>query len=174
MSWALHLSRRYEEAIEQAQRTLELDPQFGIAHLWLGLSLLQLGNYAEAINTLQSAHKILGAPIVLGALGQAYALAGRHGEAQEALGQLSSQAHQRYVTPVAMAIVHLGLGQLEEAFVWLEKGIQDRSWWLAWLKVDPLFDAARSDSRYENLMHRTGLSRVPQLHVNRESLRPKT
>ncbi len=160
MSWALHLSRRYEEAIEQAQKTLEMDPQFGIAHLWLGLSLLQLGNYPEAINTLQSAYKILGAPIVLGALGQAYAMAGVPEKAHEALAQLNAQVASRYVTPVAMAVVHLGLRQLDEAFDWLEKGVQDRSWWLAWLKVDPLFDAARSDFRLESLMQRTKLTQA--------------
>ena len=53
--------------------------------------------------------------------------------------------------------VYIGLGKLDQAFEWLEKSLQDRSWWLAWLKVDPLFDRARSDPRFSSLMSRVGL-----------------
>jgi serine/threonine protein kinase/tetratricopeptide (TPR) repeat protein len=159
MSWALHLSRRYEEAIQQAQKTLELDPNFGIAQLWLGLSHLQIGNFKDAIAALRSAHQILGgAPIVLGALGQTYAMAGLRSKALEAVNQLAEQAREQYVTPVATAVVFLGLGELDRAFESLEESLRDRSWWLAWLKVDPLFDAARSDPRLHPLLSRVGLS----------------
>ena len=159
LSWALHLSRRYDDAVEQAQKTLEMDPNFGIAQLWLGLSHVQNGNYDKALPTLQAAHNILGAaPIVLGALGQTYALAGLRDEAKETLAELAQQGRERYVTPVAMALIFLGLGELDEAFKWLEKALEDRSWWLAWLKVDPLFDPGRSDPRFQSLMSHVGLT----------------
>jgi len=159
LSWALHLSRRYDDAIEQAQKTLEMDPNFGIAQLWMGLSHLQNRNYDKALPSLQSAHQILGsAPIVLGALGQAHALAGLRDVANATIAQLAEQGRERYVTPVATALIFLGLGKLDQAFDWLEKGLEDRSWWLAWLKVDPLFDPCRSDPRFQSLAARVGLT----------------
>ena len=159
MSWALHLSRRYDDAIEQAQKTLEMDPNFGIAQLWLGLSQVQKRDFDHAIPTLQTAHTSLSsAPIVLGALGQAYAFAGLREKANETILQLTDQARERYVTPVAVSLVLLGLGELDQAFEWLAKGLDDRSWWLAWLKVDPLFDPARADPRFHSLMSRVGLA----------------
>jgi serine/threonine-protein kinase len=159
LSWALHLSRRYDDAIEQAQKTLEMDPNFGIAQLWLGLSHVQKRDYDKALPTLQSAHQILGAaPIVLGALGQAYALAGLRDVANATIAQLAEQGRERYVTPVAIALIFLGLGELDQAFEWLEKGLEDRSWWLAWLKVDPLFDPGRADPRFQSLTSRVGLT----------------
>jgi hypothetical protein len=46
---------------------------------------------------------------------------------------------------------------MDQAFHWLEKGLEDRSWWLAWLKVDPLFERARSDPRFESLLAHVGV-----------------
>jgi eukaryotic-like serine/threonine-protein kinase len=158
LAWALHFARRYDDAIEQARKTLEMEPAFGLAQFWMGLSYLHKGSYEVAIPSLQAAHKSLDmAPIVLGALGYAYATAGRPEEAQQTLVQLAADTQRHYVTPVAHALVYIGLGKLDQAFEWLEKSLQDRSWWLAWLKVDPLFDRARSDPRFSSLMSRVGL-----------------
>jgi len=159
LAWCMHFARRYDDAIEQARKTLEMDPSFGLAQLWMGLSYLHKGSYEVAVTTLQAAHKSLDmAPIVLGALGQAYAISGLSEEAQQTLVQLAANAQRHYVTPVAHALVYIGLGEMDQAFEWLEKGLQDRSWWLAWLKVDPLFDRARADPRFPALMSRVGLS----------------
>jgi serine/threonine protein kinase/tetratricopeptide (TPR) repeat protein len=159
LAWAMQFARRYDDAIEQARKTLEMDPAYGLAHLWMGLSYLHKGSHDVAISSLQTAHKNLDmAPIVLGALGYAYAINGRSEEAHQALVQLAADAQRHYVTPVAQALIYIGLGELDQAFEWFEKALEDRSWWLAWLKVDPLFDRARSDPRFPLLMSRVGLS----------------
>jgi tetratricopeptide (TPR) repeat protein len=157
LAWGYHFARRFDEAIQQAKNTLEMDPNFGIAHLWLGLSHVQLGSYEEGIRALQSARRILApSPTVTGVLAFAYGVSGNAEEANQLIGQMTNE-QKRYVPPVSIAIAKLGLGEIDESFVWLEKSVEDRSWWLAWLKVDPLFDRARSDPRFDPLMARIGL-----------------
>jgi hypothetical protein len=63
----------------------------------------------------------------------------------------------RYVTPAAFVNVYLGLGDNEQAFVWLETAYQERSNFVAYLKVFPLLDPIRSDRRFDDLIRRVGL-----------------
>jgi hypothetical protein len=55
------------------------------------------------------------------------------------------------------AIVYVGLGDRERAVAWLDKAYQDRSAFLIWLKVEPLFDPLRSDPGFQDLLRRVGL-----------------
>lgn len=90
-------------------------------------------------------------------LGHAYALAGERGKAQEALAELHEMSKRVYFSPYFFAIVYVGLGEKEQALAWLEKTYQDRSSDLIWLKVEPLFDALRSEPRFQDLLRRVGL-----------------
>ena len=56
-----------------------------------------------------------------------------------------------------IGVVHAALGETDEAFAWFEKAYRERSWWLVWLKVDPMVDSLRSDSRLMRLQQRVGL-----------------
>lgn len=54
---------------------------------------------------------------------------------------------------------YLGLGDNEQAFVWLERGYEEKSGIMPLLKVHPHFDSIRSDPRFADLLHRVGLDR---------------
>ena len=41
--WALYMARKYDEAIAQIHKTIELEPRFAHAHCWLGKVYLQTG-----------------------------------------------------------------------------------------------------------------------------------
>ena len=94
----------------------------------------------------------------LAALGQAYSVSHQQGEARKILDQLKDRSQQTYVQPMWIAVIHLGLGEKDQAFDWMQKAYDDRSAWLVYLKVDPLFDGVRSDARFVDLMRRVGLS----------------
>jgi hypothetical protein len=64
---------------------------------------------------------------------------------------------QRYVTPAALANVYIGLGDKERAFFWLEKAYEERSNYIAWMKVFPIVDPLRSDPRFASLLQKVGL-----------------
>jgi len=73
------------------------------------------------------------------------------------LNELLELNKTRYVTPAALVNVYIGLGDKEQAFAWLEKAYQERSNFLAYLKVFPIIDPLRSDPRFADLVRRVGL-----------------
>jgi Flp pilus assembly protein TadD len=153
----LFLARQYDEAIGQSWKMIDIDPTFWAAHMYLGLSYEQQGKFPEATAELEKAGQLSDSPLVLAMLGGVYARSGRRAEAMKVLAELKEQAKKRFVCPYETATVHLGLGEKEEAFKWLELGYRDRSRCMVWLKVDPRLDSLRSDSRFTDLMRRVGL-----------------
>jgi len=92
-----------------------------------------------------------------GALGHAYAVAGKRPEAEKTLAALKEQSTHHYVAPFDIALIYVGLGSKSSAFDWLDKAYEDRSTWLHSLKVDPRFDRVRDDTRYRDLLRRMRL-----------------
>lgn len=156
----LENARRYDEAIEQLRGVIAMDPNHYQAHWFLGHTYAANKQFEQAIAASQKAVDLSErAPGALGMLGLAYALAGRKDEANKILNELLELNKQRYVTPAAFANLYIGLGNKDEAFVWLEKAFQERSNYLAYLKVFPILDPLRSDPRFAGLVQRVGLPR---------------
>jgi len=154
----LYLSREYDRAIDQYGKTVRLDPTFVQARLWFGRPYLQKGRYKEALAEIEEAVKLSGgSTLSLAMLGQAYAAAGKRDEAKGVLGKLMERAKRQYVPSYWIAMVHVGLGDKDHAFTWLEKAFEEKSSWLVWAKVEPRFDVLRSDSRFDSLLNRMRL-----------------
>jgi eukaryotic-like serine/threonine-protein kinase len=155
----LENARRYDEAIEQLRRVIAMDPNHYPAHWYLGHTYAASGRFNEAIAASERAAALSGrAPGALGFLGLAYGLAGRKDEANKVLKELLDLQRRRYVSPPALANVYIGLGDKDQVFFWLEKAYQERSNYMAWLKVFPLHDPLRSDPRFDDLLRRIGLA----------------
>jgi hypothetical protein len=58
-----------------------------------------------------------------------------------------------------MAMINIGLGDKDAAFLSLGKAIDERSAKLIWLNADPIYDDLHSDPRFTELLHRIGLQR---------------
>ena len=158
--YILENSRRYEEAIEQLRRVIAIDPNHYQANWTLGLTYLANGQIDQGIATAEKAVAVSGrAPAALGVLGLAYGIAGRKREANQILNELLQLQRQRYVTPMAISFVYIGLGNKDLVFAWLEKGYQERANHIAFFKVNPTVDPLRSDPRFIDLLRRTGLER---------------
>ena len=157
---ALYRARQYEAAIERFRETLHLDQDFADAHVMLGVTLVQTGMHGQAIAEFQRAQMLTGnSPEILGLLGYGYGMAGMKREAQDVLKELNNLARQnRYVSSFSRAIIHIGLGETDLAFKWLERAYQERLWYLTLLAVDPLFDRLRGDERFTNLVRRMNLT----------------
>jgi hypothetical protein len=48
--------------------------------------------------------------------------------------------------------VYAGLGDWDQAFLWLDRALEERSGVISWLPTDPTYDSVRSDPRYRALM----------------------
>ena len=99
-----------------------------------------------------------GGSVYQGLLGHAYAQAGKRAEAIRVLEGLKQRSKQHYVSPYDFAIIYLGLGEKDKTFAWFEQAYQERSSWMPWLQVDPLYDPLRSDPRFKDLLRRMGLT----------------
>jgi TolB-like protein/Flp pilus assembly protein TadD len=157
--WILYCARQCDQAIEQCRKTLEMDPNFARAHLWLGQVYGQKGLYNEAIEELQKANLLDDSTLILARLGHVYAISGQRGAAQKVLGKLKEVSKRRYVSPVDTALIYFGLGEKEQAFEWLERAYEEHFFDHVFLKVEPMLDSQRSDPRYMELLKKMGLEK---------------
>jgi len=153
----LYLARRYDEAIDKTDRTLEIEPNFAWAYFDRGLSYVQKGKWREALADLETARRLDGAPFNAAVLGEAYALSGAKGRARQILGELQARAKREDVSALFPAIIYAGLGEKDSAFSALEEAFKERSTYLLALKVAAFYDPLRSDPRFDDLLKRLGL-----------------
>ena len=150
-------ARQYEKAIEQLQKTIEMDQSFYFAHWQLGVAYEAIGSLHDASLEYQKARQLNDDPWVLALLGHLYAVSGKRAEALRTLEELREISKQRYVSAYSFAIVYAGLGDKDQAFQWLEKSLQDREPRINRIKVDTLIDNLHSDPRFAELVRRLGL-----------------
>jgi len=150
-----YLARDYDQAIEQLHQGLDIEPNYWFGHLLLGLAHQRKGEHAKAIAEFERARDIENAiPETWAALGHGYAVLGNRREAERSLQELKELSERRYVSAYLIAKVFTGLGEKGEALTWLEKAYQDRSVFVAWLKVEPEMDALRSEPRFQAMLRR--------------------
>jgi TolB-like protein/Flp pilus assembly protein TadD len=155
----LYLARRFDEAIEQCRKTLEFDPSFAPVHGTLGHAYAAKGMYREALAEYEKSSALSGgSPLSTAFVGYAHARLGQRSDAFRVLDHLRAASKQRYVPALSFAIVYVGLGENEQALLWLEKAYDERTNSLAYLKVQATWDPLRPDPRFADLVRRLGLS----------------
>ncbi len=149
------LARRYDDAIAQFYKALEMDPDFAVAHGLLALALSVKGEHEAAIAEVRKIKDLESDPMHLAWAGYIYGRAGKEDAAKQARRQLEELAGRIDVSSQWNALVDIGLGEADAAFRSLEKVFQERSMGGAIpLKVNPLFDPLRSDARYAGFLRR--------------------
>ena len=154
---ALYFLRDYERLIVHSQESIQLNPNSWGAHANLGSAYEQTGRFADAIAEWSKATEVSGSPVMLAGLGHAYASAGKQAEARKVLDELKKQSKRKFVSAHALAVVYIGMGDHEEALIWLKKAYEDKSESFMELKAEPWFDPLRSDPRFVNLLRLVGL-----------------
>jgi len=158
LGYRFYYARQYPEAVDQIQKTLAAEPTFAPAHVYLGRTWQQSGKPADALVEFRKALDLSqGDTNELAWLGQGYAAAHQEADARKSLAELKERGQQTYVQPIALALIHALLNEKDQAFDWLQRAYDDRSTGLVYLKVDPLWDGIRSDSRFAALQTRVGL-----------------
>jgi eukaryotic-like serine/threonine-protein kinase len=157
---AYYYARDYDRAIEQFQKTLELDQNFGPAHLFLPAAYEQKGMYSEAIAEFKNAIPMKGGgepSLSKAGLGHVYAITGRKSDARTVLDELKQTSGKEYLPATSIALIYAGLGEKDQAFVWLDKAYEERAFQMQWIGIEPRWDSLRSDPRFEDLLRRMGL-----------------
>jgi TolB-like protein len=157
VGWALDRLGRDAEALEHYQRALELAPNLFPPHLRLVEFYLRRGLLEEASRYVEQAEKlpaVAQVPIAMGHLGYYYARLDRRADALRVLEELEERAEREFVNPGGVALVYLGLGQIEKFLELEEQSFQVRTLSLVALKVRWLYDPLRDDPRFQDLLRR--------------------
>jgi len=151
-------SRRYDDAIGQYRRMLELEPNLLAARHHLAWIYIFKGMHAEALEEFKKlegrAEDARFGYFYSTRLGFLYAQMGRREDARRVADNLRHISTQQYVDAYGLAVVYAGLGEVDQAFACLEKAYQDRSTIMFQLKVEAFFDPLRSDPRFQDLLRR--------------------
>jgi tetratricopeptide (TPR) repeat protein len=151
----LTCARRYDEAIAQLRKTLEIDPTFYYARYNLGIALQLNGDLPAAITEYKKAQHLsddLFVPVLLAA---AKAQSGDKNAAVRLLAELEELSQHRYVRAYFRTALYLSLGNRDEAIRWLEQAFADHEGpSITAIKVDPALDPLRGDPRFEALVQK--------------------
>ncbi len=150
-------ARQYDRAVGQFKNLLELAPNNGWLRLNLGVAHVCQRRYEEGLAEIQ---KVIESPEVIpnqyprGYLAWAYAEAGKRGEALKLLNELKPLTQQYPVLTIEIARTYAVLGEQDQAFAWLDRAYQARTYRLLLINCFPEFDSLRSDSRWKELLSR--------------------
>ena len=154
--------RQYDRAIDQFHKTLEIDPNYVMAHEWLGDAYGQKTMHKEAVAEWGKALTLRGAGEQASSLGRTFAASGFEmvvrAMAQKQLAKLNERRKRgEYVQGGEYVTVYTRLGDKEQAFAWLNKAIQERNGFVFEVKVNPIYDRLHDDPRFQDLLQRAGL-----------------
>ena len=156
VTWSLFVAGRYEEALARCRADLERDPLHAQSYLHMGEIFTAQGRHEEAFAALRKAAQLSNHALVEIALGHAYAVAGRRAEALRIAGDYEARVREGKASPFLLAVIHAGLGDRDAAFAWLEKSYEERSNWMALLKVGRRLQPLHGDPRFRSLLERVG------------------
>ncbi|NOR53341.1 MAG: tetratricopeptide repeat protein, partial [Candidatus Aminicenantes bacterium] len=148
--WPFVSTGKYDKAIEQYQKTLEMNPNFRPAHIYLGRAYQNKGMYEKALAEFKIANN-------LPAIGVVYANMGKTAEAYQVLNELMERSKRMYVPRYELAKIHFALGDNDQGFAWLERAYKEHESGLHGIKKDTLSDSVRSDPRFKALLKKMGL-----------------
>lgn len=155
-----HFAGDYEQAVNRYLQVLELNPDFQLAHLFLGRSYEQLGMYDKALAAFRSAAPREDDQEVLGDIGRTLARGGNTEEARVVLLKLNGMYRQKTLSPYSIysaAALAAALGDADQAIGWLNKAFEEHSSRLIYLGVDPVFSELSADPRFIKMLQKLNL-----------------
>ncbi|MFI5058832.1 MAG: winged helix-turn-helix domain-containing protein [Candidatus Acidiferrales bacterium] len=163
--YCLYLARQYAELKERMLADSERLAGFFKYHMILGLCAIHDQQWELAIGELRKAvDASAGCSHVNAYLGYALAASGRRAEASSLFQEILRRSESRYVPALELAILAIGLGELDEAFIWLDKAYEERSTYLIFIAHDAVFDPLHSMPRFQDLIRRIGLPFAASSH----------
>jgi TolB-like protein/DNA-binding winged helix-turn-helix (wHTH) protein/Tfp pilus assembly protein PilF len=154
----LYYSRQYGLAIDRYRSVREMDPNFTQAGM-IRRAYAQKGMFADVLPEIEKERRRYGdAPWSFSEQAYIYGRIGQQAQARRELARLEEWNRRQPVDPALFVDAYVGIGQKDEAFVWLEKAYAQHSNALVSLKVNPMYDPLRSDPRFQDMLRRVGLA----------------
>lgn len=159
IGWVFWLVGRNELTLELGRKLLEMDPQFWGGHHLAGVAEWTDGDLEKALADIQAAAAREGGPIVTSLLACLYGMTGERGKAEQILNELITLCAQGHARRYDVALGYAALGEIDQAFEWLEQGYEEREGTLLFLKHSAavLIPALKDDPRLASLLRRIGM-----------------
>jgi len=156
-------ARKYQQARYHLDRAIAMNPTAEETYRIQGLILTLDKQYSAAERVLREALAL--APecgsYTKATLAYSLACTGDRSYAKQVAAELEAKTNtEEYVSPVEVAIVHIALGDKERALDWVERAVDDRRGWAAYLRVNPILDPLRGEPRFEAIVRRMKFDRA--------------
>ena len=153
VAWHHYMARSYADALTQAEQVVRMEPGFHWGYFFAGWALERLGRGSEAVTALKDAvRSSSNNPVMLAGLGHALAANQDQKEALKIARQLERLRGDKGLFAYEIGVIHATLDDDEKAYGWLTRAVQERSGWIAYLRVDPRLDRLHDDPRFRNLL----------------------
>lgn len=154
LALAYAYNQQFDRAFQSIQSAQELDPNaMGISYV-LGNIYWAQGKCAEANREIQKEIEKTGRhPFLLHILAYNYAVCGERQKVPPLLRELKQMATKQSVPATWFGLIHLAMNEGKSGFEFLEKAYREREPDLILLN-NPIYDALRSDARYQDLLRR--------------------
>jgi TolB-like protein/tetratricopeptide (TPR) repeat protein len=156
VAWHFYMARDFGEALAQSERVVRMEPGFHWGHFFAGWALERLGRGAEAVTALRrSVECSSNSPVMLAGLGHALAVFDERRDALRVARDLQRMRADKGLFAYELGVIHAALGDVDAAFKWLALAVEERSGWIAYLRVDPRLDHLHTDRRFTRLIPAT-------------------
>jgi tetratricopeptide (TPR) repeat protein len=154
----LVLAHKWDLAIDQAHVLLQLDSSAVWGHFVMGVAYRGKKMFEKAITAQRMAAEVSGdASPMIGWLGLALGLGGNAAEARYWLDCLYAKAAKGYVPPTSFAWIYLGLAEIDTAFEWPDRSVDECDQFMMPIKSYEFFDPIRADPRFRALVRKMNL-----------------
>ena len=151
--------RQFDRAQAIMKAAFDLRPDYALAVWYRGAALYFQGRIEEAVSDWQSSLAKIGPNLPMRcAIGMGLGQLGRSMEARAVLTEVEDAGRSHFLTPVGLAQIHLGLGEIDAVFHWLHRAVEDRDVHILVLPCKPIWDGIREDSRFVALLHEMRLA----------------
>jgi TolB-like protein/AraC-like DNA-binding protein len=140
-------------ALAEVERVMDFEPNSDFALFVQGSAYISKAMYAEGISAHEKAAKLY--PRWRWLLPSTYAIVGRRDDALRVAGEIRKNAGTNDAWGLAEA--YAALGNLDEAFYWLEQGYSRRMSWIPWIAWNPNFRSLQHDPRFSEMMEKLNL-----------------
>ena len=152
-SWTLYQARRFRESEAKARKAVAMQEDFPQGSLHLGNALIHTGKVDEAVEVLRDSAEgwsRSGMPRYI--LAFARAAQEKTEAARTILDKLLATERGGHMKPYFIAMACVAAGEIDKAFEYFQKAVNERNEWMIWFATDPKLDPIRSDSRYVDIL----------------------
>lgn len=153
-----YMARDFEKAIEHFEMRLRVAPEQRHTHTFIALAETARGRFEAALQALDRTDPDVTTAVAVALRGYIFGRTGRIEEARRMLRALDGLSPDRAVVPMQRALIHVGLGEFDEALDLLEEGLEEPTHQIRLLNVEPLFEPLHADPRFQDLLRNVGFS----------------